>query len=243
MTLPSGRVRQRPVASHTTWPLVLAVVLALGMVAAVAVLVSSVIDPGEAGLSSGRGSGVAATESRDLPPFTGVDLVGSNTVTVRLGTPQSVVVRADDNLISTVTTTVESGTLRIGARDSFSTQHPMSVSVTVPSLRSVTLSGSGSITVHVSGRKLAVSVPGSGTVRASGRVVQVKATLGGSGNLELQDLVARQAAARIDGSGQIRVHATRSLVAAISGSGVIRYSGNPSSVTSNVTGSGSVTRE
>lgn len=242
MTLPSGRIR-RPVAPHTTGLLVLAVVLALGMVAAVAVLVRSVIDPGTAGQSTARGSGVTATEGRDLPPFTGVDLAGSNTVTVRLGTPQAVVVRADDNLISAVTTTVESGTLRIGARGSYSTQNPMSVSVTVPSLTSVTLSGSGSITVEVSGRKLAVSVPGSGTVRASGTVVQVIATLGGSGNLELRDLVARQATARIDGSGQIRVHATRSLVAAIAGSGVIRYSGNPSSVTSNVTGSGSVTRE
>lgn len=241
MALTSGRAR-RPVASHTMALTVLAVVLALGMVAGVALLVRSVIDQGDPALTMVRGSGVPAAETRDLPAFTKVELSGSNTVAVRVGRPQSVTVRADDNLLSLVTTAVRAGTLRIGERAGYSAEGPMSVTVAVPAMTAVTLSGSGTLTVRgVRGPSLTVDLPGSGTVRAVGKVGLVTATLAGSGNLELQNLVARAANARIDGSGQIRVHVTRSLVAVVSGSGVVRYSGDPQAVVDRVTGSGSVT--
>jgi hypothetical protein len=46
-----------------------------------------------------RGSGVEATQSRDLHSFASVDLAGTNNVAVHVGDKQSVVVHADDNLI------------------------------------------------------------------------------------------------------------------------------------------------
>jgi len=72
--------------------------------------------------------------------FTGLDLAGSNNVTVIVGGPQSVVVRADSNLINHVTTGVVAGTLVIGDTGSFTTRTPMSVEVTVPSLTALNLS-------------------------------------------------------------------------------------------------------
>ena len=62
------------------------------------------------------GSGVPASQAREVPPFRGVELAGSNTVTIRVGGEQSVVVHADDNLIDTVTTDVSGGSLVIGNR-------------------------------------------------------------------------------------------------------------------------------
>jgi hypothetical protein len=56
-----------------------------------------------------EGSGVAATQARNVAAFNSVELAGSNNVVIRVGEKQSVVVRADDNLLDRVTTEVQSG--------------------------------------------------------------------------------------------------------------------------------------
>ena len=88
---------------------------------------------GDTSGSTTSGSGVAATQSRELPAFDGVELAGGNNVVIRVGGKQSVVVKADDNLLSHVTTEVQAGTLVIGnTPGSLETKSPMSVVVTVP---------------------------------------------------------------------------------------------------------------
>src|SRR4051812_41675810 len=53
-----------------------------------------------------HGSGVPAQQTRVVPAFSRVELAGSNVVTVHVGGRPSVVVHADRNLLSRVTTTV-----------------------------------------------------------------------------------------------------------------------------------------
>src|SRR5512146_1182498 len=114
-----------------------------------------------------HGSGVAATQSRALAAFSGVDLAGSTSVKVAVGGRQSVVVHADRNLMGYVTTRVDAGTLVIGTTGSFTTRSPMSVEVTVPSLAAVRLSGSGQISVTgINASRLTVTLPGSGALYA-----------------------------------------------------------------------------
>ena len=85
------------------------------------------------GRSTIGGSGVPATETRDVSPFGSVELAGSNNVVIRVGVQQSVVVRADANLLDRVTTEVQSGKLVIANTSaSFSSNSPMSVEVNVP---------------------------------------------------------------------------------------------------------------
>jgi Putative auto-transporter adhesin, head GIN domain len=174
-----------------------------------------------------------------LPRFSRLDLAGSTNVTVVAGGRQSVVVRADSNLISHVTTHVVAGTLVIGTTGNFTTRSPMNVQVSVPSLTAVTLSGSGEISVSkIEAARLTVTLPGSGVLYASGTATRLDVTLGGSGLAQLSNLIARDAHAAVTGSGLIRVTATAKLKATVSGSGAVIYSGNPSQVTRNVTGTG-----
>jgi hypothetical protein len=191
-----------------------------------------------------QGSGVAATQARELPPFGSLELAGSNIVSVRVGGKQSVIVRADDNLLSHVTTEVQGGTLVIGnTPGSFTTKSPMSVHVSVPALESLELTGSGIVSVDdLEAARFAVALPGSGVVRASGTATRLDVTLAGSGDAQLARLVAREVSATVSGSGRILVTATESLDAAVPGSGAIVYGGDPAHVTTNVTGSGAVTR-
>ena len=191
-----------------------------------------------------QGSGIAAAQTRTVAGFSRLDLTGSNNVTVVVGAPQSVVVRADSNLISHVTTQVVGGTLVIGDTGSFTTRAPMSVEVSVPSLTRLNLSGDGQISVTgINVPRLAVTVSGSGLLSAAGTATQLDVTLSGDGQAQLFQLTARDVHAVVTGSGLIQVNATTSLDAAVPGTGAIVYSGNPPQVTTSVTGTGAVTPE
>jgi len=191
-----------------------------------------------------QGSGIAAAQTRTVAGFSRLDLTGSNNVTVVVGAPQSVVVRADSNLISHVTTQVVGGTLVIGDTGSFTRRAPMSVEVSVPSLTRLNLSGDGQISVTgINVPRLAVTVSGSGLLSAAGTATQLDVTLSGDGQAQLFRLPARDVHAVVTGSGLIQVNATTSLDAAVPGTGVIVYSGNPPQVTTSVTGTGAVTPE
>jgi hypothetical protein len=191
-----------------------------------------------------QGSGVAATQARRLAAFSGVDLAGSNVVTVHVGGRQSVVVHADDNLLGRVTTRVDAGRLVIGnTSGSFATRAPTHVDVSVPSLDGLRLTGSGVVSATgVDAASLTVTVSGSGVLRASGTVTRLDVTLAGSGDAQLRQLVASDVHAVVSGSGRILTTATKSLDAAISGSGAIVYGGNPARVRKSITGSGAITR-
>jgi len=188
-----------------------------------------------------QGSGLAATQTRDLARFSGVELSGNNNVTISVGGRQSVIVHADTNLLRQVTTKVTAGELVIGDVGSFTARSPMYVDVTVPSLTALNLTGSGLINVTgIRAAHLTVSLPGSGDLTASGSAGQLSVTLGGSGRAQLSGLTAQDVQAVVSGSGEIEVTAVRSLHAEVPGTGAVLYGGNPQ-VTASVTGSGVVT--
>jgi hypothetical protein len=209
---------------------------------AVGILIGSAAFDDSSSPTGVTGSGVPASETRDLPPFASVELAGSTRVTVRVGDERSVVVRADDNLVARVTTTVQDGTLVIGTvPGSFTAQSPMTVAVGVPSLDALTLSGSGIVAATgVDASSLTVRLPGSGVLRASGAATRLDVTLEGSGDAQLGQLVAGDARAVVSGSGRIVLTTTKSLDATVSGSGAIMYGGNPQLVETSITGSGAI---
>jgi hypothetical protein len=190
-----------------------------------------------------EGSGVPATQARHVAAFTSVALAGANNVVIRIGEKQSVVVRADDNLLDHVTTDVRSGTLVISnTPGSFTARSPMRVEVDVPALDAVTLGGSGTIVLDgIEAERLTVTLPGSGTLTGSGTATRLGVTVSGSGVVQFTRLVANEARAVVSGSGSIFLTVTKTLDASVSGSGAILYAGNPQGVTTSVTGSGAIT--
>ena len=236
---PTG-LRHGPARHGVRLRAVLAVAAAIG----VGVLLGYLIFGDSPGSGSGteQGSGNAAAQTRSVGAFTGLELAGSNIVSIRVGGPQSVVVHADDNLLDRVTTSVQGGRLVVGETSgSFATKTPMHVEVTTPSLDAITLSGSGIVTVAgIAAPRFTVAVPGSGIVRASGTTTRLDVSVAGSGDAELYQLTAREVRASVPGSGRIAVTATGSLDAAIAGSGAVTYAGGPAQVTTHVTGSGAV---
>jgi putative autotransporter adhesin-like protein len=191
---------------------------------------------------AGTGSGVAATQTRPLPPFTRVELAGGNNVVVHVGARQSVVVHADSNLLRRVTTRVRSSRLVIGTTPgNLNAKSPMFVAVNVPSLDGLELRGAGNISVTgIDSRTLTVDLSGSGNIGAAGTAMKLDVTVSGQGTVALHGLIARDAKATLSGDGTIMLTATRSLTARISGTGTILYGGNPRHIAQRVTGSGAI---
>jgi hypothetical protein len=192
---------------------------------------------------AGTGSGVAATQTRSVPPFTAVEFAGANNVTVQVGATQSVVVHADSNLLGRVTTRVRSGRLVIGTTPgNLSAKSPMFVTVGVPSLDRLALDGAGNVSVEgIDSPRLTVALPGSGNIHATGTTTKLDVTISGEGTAELRQVTARDATAVLRGDGSIMLTATHSLAATVSGTGTILYGGNPPHVSRTVTGQGAIT--
>ncbi len=244
MTIVPARAERRP-ARARSWLLPLVIVLVfLACTAAVMALTRIEVHYGTTSSAATiEGSGVPAEEVRQVPRFRQVVLTGSNEVLLRIGRPQSVVVHADDNLLSHVTTEVDAGTLTIGDKPgAVEANAPRMVGITVPSVDALTLGGSGSIVAGgLDARSLTVLLSGSGTVGARGKTQRLGVTISGAGEADLSQLVARHVKATVSGAGQIAVHATASLDASVPGTGEIVYAGNPAHVTRTVTGTGAIT--
>jgi hypothetical protein len=241
MTVAPTSVHPEREERRSRWVLAAIVAFLLGAVTVALLYEFDVV--GDSSTSSTQGSGVPVSQVRDVASFTSVELAGSNNVVVRVGEEQSVVVKADDNLVDRVTTEVAAGTLVVdNTPGSFSTKSPMSVEVTVPTLSALTLTGSGNIVVDgIEAERFVVDLPGSGTLTGNGSATRLEATVGGSGVAQFTRLVATDVQAAVSGSGSIFVTATRSLDASVSGSGAILYAGHPEDVTRSVTGSGAIT--
>jgi hypothetical protein len=207
-------------------------------VVAIAVLVAA-RDQGGGGSSTSRGA-VAGTQARKLAPFGAIELSGSNIVTVQVGRPQTVLVHADRNVLSRVTTAVRSGNLIIGNEPgTLASKSRMSVEISTPSVSTLRLSGSGTISAHgIRSQHLTVVVSGSGVIEASGQVTSLNANVSGSGDAMLGELASQDATATLGGSGTIVLTATRSLNASVTGSGSILYAGDPASVSTMTPGEG-----
>ena len=239
MTVAPTSVRPRP-EHRSRWVLVGILAFLLGGLAVALLYQLDVF--GSSSSSSSEGSGVPATQTREVAPFSSVELAGGNNIVLRVGEKQSVVVKADDNHQNPVTTPLNNGALIIGNTPrSLTAKSPMSVEVNVPSLNALALTGSGNIVVSgIRTESLTVTLSGSGNLFGSGTATSLDITVSGFGNARFTQLDAKNVHAVVSGSGVIFVTATKSLDASVPGSGTIMYAGNPQDVKKSVTGSGAI---
>ncbi len=187
------------------------------------------------------GSGVIASETREVSGFNAIEIVGSADVVVNFGDTESVKIETDNNVLPLIETKVSFGKLVIGTRPNTSTNTRLGIRVTVTakSLQSAGISGSGNLTIKdVKTENMALDLPGSGTLTVSGKAENVSVNLNGSGNILASNLQAQVVTVALRGSGNVSVFAAQSLDATINGSGSVRYSGSPAKLKTAGPGSG-----
>lgn len=207
------------------------------------------------------GSGPAVVTTMDLEEFQGIVLHGSFDVEWRSGSTQLVEVHAQEGMADLLETTVSNGTWHIRTTECVRYDGTFLIKITSPGLERIAVNGSGNATaidtlvakdlelsVQGSGDILAgvragkvdAEIQGSGDIRLGGTCADLAAMVQGSGDIKAAELISGKARAAIQGSGDIELNTMGTLNARIMGSGDVRYAGTPSSVESDIKGSGSV---
>lgn len=134
------------------------------------------------------------------------------------------------------------------------------VRVTMPSLESIVIAGSGSVEAEtmsaspeiaiggsgsvsverIEAESLEVNIGGSGNITAAGSAKRLEVNIGGSGNVDLSALNADKAEVSIGGSGNVRLRSDGEVEANLAGAGDVRVTGN-AKCTVNSFGSGKLT--
>ena len=215
-------------------------------------------------LGSGiAGSGVVTEETREVTGFQGVAVSGSIRVELSEG-DFAVKLRGDDNVLPLITTAVESQVLRIESEESFSSTAGVTAYISLPELHALHLEGSAEIVGQTlfQGEELKIANSGSGKLILQAQFERLRANSSGSGDIELTGSVGEQeislsgsseyragelecrgdTTVNLTGSGDCTVQVGGALNVQVAGSGNVLYRGEPSSVNSNVSGSGSISK-
>ncbi len=188
------------------------------------------------------GSGVSKTEVRKVEPFDSIEFTGAGDIQVTCGSPASLSLTADDNLLEYLATQVVGGTLKISTTKSISPTKQPTFAITVEDLKELSLSGSGNVVASkVSGDQTSFTITGSGKIMADGEVDKLDITINGSGSADLDGVAAKQATIAVNGSGDIKINASEVLDVNIAGSGDVEYRGSPE-IRKNIAGSGKFRR-
>jgi hypothetical protein len=115
------------------------------------------------------------------------------------------------------------------------------VTVVAPEVRNFELVGGGQLSIQDYDQPtMDIVIHGSGDVVAHGRADRLNVTLNGSGDAELERLIATDAAITIRGSGDVTAGPTGSAEIDVWGSGDVNLTRRPDRLRQNIAGSGDV---
>ncbi len=187
-----------------------------------------------------EGSGVQVTEKRDVAPFETLDLNGAFTASVTCGKVRSLEISGDDNIIPLIRTEVRDGRLYVYSSKSFTTKNSLKISVAVPDLHGVAVSGANTVSIaNVENDSLKIETDGVSTATVAGKTKMLEARLSGGAALRADGLRADLVRIEVSGTGDADVYATAKLDVSINGVGSIRYRGNPV-ISRQITGVGDI---
>lgn len=213
------------------------------LIIAVAALVLAACDQ-EENVSTIKGSGTLATETREVSDFDAVRVVGSGIATITVGDTETLTIEAEDNILPVLTSEVENGTLILTTKTNTSMNPTRDIryTITVKSLAALKVTGNGTITASgISADQFAIDLSGSGQITASGTTGTLTVEFTGNGHVFASELTADSASVGVAGNGQVEVNAQTTLDVDLTGNGQVVYTGEPE-VTSNITGNGTVRR-
>lgn len=183
-----------------------------------------------------------------LSAFDGIELQIPADVTITQGQIQKVVVEGHENIINRLEKDLRRGVWKIRTERCVRDLGELKIWITIPDIKSLAISGSGSIysentlttdrldlTISGSGEadlaldvdNFQATVSGSGKLKVEGVADQAEINISGSGDYFGFNLETNRTDVNISGSGNAEVWAKNFLKARISGSGDVFYRGQP----------------
>jgi hypothetical protein len=188
-----------------------------------------------------KGSGVSASERRDVSGFKGIDVGGVFEVEVAAGNEFKVEVEADDNLLPYIETNVDNGVLEIRTNQRLKSHTPIRVRVWAPNIESVDASGVCKVSLTgVKNSELKIDTSGASKATLAGETNSLSVSLSGASSVDAENLKAVTGDIEASGASGATVFVTGRLVSHASGASKIAYLGNPASVDKDTSGASKV---
>ncbi len=214
-------------------------------------------------------TGEGSTESRTLQVnnFSALELLLPADVTIKQGNAHEVIVTGNTNILDIIETTVTGNALEIESSVSCLNNVNLALEITLPTLQSVTIDGSGDVVIQdfnnqsnfkgsISGsgkiemnqfegaEDMRFAIDGSGIITANDDIRSLEnlsVDINGSGRYNGYAIESRNASIDISGSGRCNLSVEETLSINIDGSGNISYHGSPS-INQNISGSGNISK-
>ncbi len=209
----------------------------------VLVLVALIVPSCTVSVPAVIGSGTAATEQRSVGSFTKVRVDEAIKATVIVGPDVSVSVTTDDNVLSSVSTTVVAGRLNVSMSGSSQPRVPVTVAITMPSLEDVGAGSAASVTVTgVNSPSLTASADSAAALVVRGNADSIAVTANSAASADLGGVPAQSATVTVGSGARATVNAQVSVSGSVDTGGVVSISGSPATVNVSTNTGGAVVR-
>jgi len=176
------------------------------------------------------------------------------------------VIEAEEQLLEEINVDVTNGTLRITSDRKSWKKHKdeVDISLSVKNIESfqvasalnlhannkifadklsIIVGGVANINMELECNKLMADISGVANIDIRGKAPLAVWKVSGTATLDAEDFITEATHFDFSGVGKGEVHATKILKASVSGLGLIEYSGNPASITTNVSGLGKIKQD
>ena len=190
-----------------------------------------------------QGSGAIRTEVRSVPDFTRLEVRAGIKLELAIGTPATVELTAQDNLLPISTTSVADGMLTVDASRSYSSTDGITVKVTMPALTELAmLGGASGSAVGVNEIALRIRTDSGAILALSGAADSLDLTAKGGGRLDFAAFTAKDATVDLAGGVKVTLGVSGSVKGSAVGGVALVLHGHPASVDVRTTGGAVVTQ-
>lgn len=209
-----------------------------------------------------KGNGKVVTKDRSVSEdFTEVRGSAGLDVYLTQGSENKIVVEADENLHQYIETDIKNGKLHITTSDNIRWSKAKKVHVTFKELNNIEASSGADVVgnsviksqtltlksssgadlkVEVFSQELTVTSSSGAEIEISGKATSIKANASSGSEIDAKDLLVINCDAKASSGAEVVVNVKDRLETKVSSGGEIKYYGNPTSVNSNKSHSGSV---
>jgi hypothetical protein len=210
-----------------------------------------------------KGNGVQTTITRTTESYDNISTGGSFNVELVSGKEGTITIKGDENIISHIVTEVIGNELKVYFEKNRSYDYKQDITITIPFEEiselsftgsgnligkdvinandfEVKMTGSGHCVLQINAQKTIAKFTGSGNLELSGTTDELEAKTAGSGAMNCLKLASQNVNATVAGTGDLQVNCSNNLIAKVAGSGTIKYTGNPKTIDTKVSGSGDI---
>ncbi len=207
-----------------------------------------------------------ATQTYNFNNFSKLQMSSAFKINVQQGNVFAISVRGDRRNLDDLRVQVESGVLKADyyPNTNKNRQYTTEFTITMPALEgvdfsgattsdisgfagndllSIRLSGASVSTFSVQPKQASINLSGASQLKLTGNAQKVNADISGASILESFSFAIEEVQVKVAGASKASINVSKVLNAEASGASHIRYVGNPATVTSNVSGASSVSKE